>query len=112
MIGKFVASDAVVKTGFGLRSDHGPLQRLLGVKLRRSQELSGLVQRLGYAQKMGLQMSVAVVLGQYLQKSKKLTTSDWSAPRLTSGQILYAANDAYASLQVYLALHHRQIQPE
>jgi ribonuclease D len=102
-----VESDSVIKVGFGLKSDRGPLQRLLGARLRRTQELSGLVQQLGYQQRMGVQMSVAVVLGQYLQKSKNVTTSNWAAPVLSEAQILYAANDAYASLKVHLALQRR-----
>lgn len=110
LIRSIVESEVVMKVGFGLKSDRGPLQQLLGVKLRRTQELSGLVQQLGYQQKMGLQVSVAVILGQYLQKSKRLTTSDWSAPVLSDAQILYAANDAYASFRVHLALQERVIK--
>ncbi|MFI3185618.1 MAG: hypothetical protein QX198_06515, partial [Methylococcaceae bacterium] len=45
--------------------------------------------------------AVAIVLGQYLQKSKTLTTSNWAAKILSDHQQLYAANDAYASLCVY-----------
>lgn len=102
-----IASDTVMKVGFGLKSDRGPLQRLLGVTLRCSQELSGLVQQLGYQQKVGLQTAVAVVLGQHLQKSKRVTTSNWAAPALSKSQILYAANDAYASLRIHQALQER-----
>lgn len=102
-----IASDTVMKVGFGLKSDRGPLQRLLGVTLRGSQELSGLVQQLGYQQKVGLQTAVAVVLGQHLQKSKRVTTSNWAAPALSNPQILYAANDAYASLRIHQALQER-----
>lgn len=111
LIRKIVASDTVMKVGFGLKSDRGPLQRLLGVQLRCSQELSGLVQKLGYQQKVGLQVAVAVVLGQHLQKSKRLTTSNWAAPVLSDSQLLYAANDAYASLRVYLALQRQPRGP-
>jgi len=103
-----IASDTVMKVGFGLKSDRGPLQRLLGVTLRCSQELSGLVQQLGYQQKVGLQTAVAVVLGQHLQKSKRVTTSNWAAPALSKSQILYAANDAYASLRIHQALQERK----
>ena len=106
-----VESEAVMKVGFGLKSDRGPIQRLLRARLRSAEELSGLVQSLGYEQRMGLQMSVAVVLGQYLQKSKRVTTSNWAAPALSDAQILYAANDAYASLRVFMGLTERSIVP-
>ena len=102
-----IESEAIVKAGFGLRSDQGAIRRALGAKLRNGVELSSLVQRMGFQQKVGLQTAVAVVLGQYLQKSKKITTSNWAARTLSDAQLLYAANDAFASLKVYLAIEER-----
>lgn len=110
MVRKVIVSKAIAKVGFGLKSDGGPIQRALGVRLQQAFELSTAVQRLGYRQKVGLQMAVAVVLGEYLQKSKKVTTSNWAARVLSDAQLLYAANDAYASLRVYLTLE-RNRQP-
>ncbi len=108
LVRSLVESEAVLKVGFGLKSDREPLQRLLGAKLSHVQELSGLVQRLGYQQKMGVQISVAVVLGEYLQKSKKVITSNWASPALSEAQITYAANDAYASLRIHFSLQDRR----
>lgn len=104
MLRGILASETIAKVGFGLRSDQGAIQRALGVKLKRGVELSTAVQRLGYQQKVGLQTAVAIVLGEYLQKSKKVTTSNWASRTLSEAQLLYAANDAYASLRVHLAL--------
>ena len=47
---------------------------------------------------------MAIVLGRRLQKSRKMTTSNWALPTLSPGQLQYAADDAHASLAVYLAL--------
>jgi ribonuclease D len=44
--------------------------------------------------------AVGVVLGQAFRKSKRITTSNWAAPNLSSQQLLYAANDAFAALRV------------
>jgi ribonuclease D len=44
------------------------------------------------------------MFNQRFAKSKKATTSNWSQPQLTSHQMLYAANDAYAALKVLEAL--------
>jgi ribonuclease D len=104
LISAIIESEKIIKVGFGLKSDRGPIHRTLGVKLRSIVELSAVVRRLGYRQQVGLQTAVAVVLGQYLQKSKKLTTSNWAANPLSASQSLYAANDAYASLCVHLEL--------
>ncbi|HEU4845594.1 MAG TPA: 3'-5' exonuclease domain-containing protein 2, partial [Burkholderiaceae bacterium] len=39
--------------------------------------------------------------GQALQKSKKITTTNWALPRLSEKQILYAADDAHVALKIY-----------
>lgn len=101
LLSEIIRSDNIVKVGFGLKSDRGPLYNKVGAMLDPAIELCAAVRRLGYKQQVGAQAAVAVVLGQYLQKSKKLTTSNWAAKTLSDGQLLYAANDAYASLCVY-----------
>ncbi|MFZ2406718.1 MAG: 3'-5' exonuclease, partial [Methylobacter sp.] len=101
LLSEIIRSDKIVKVGFGLKSDRGPLYNKLGATLHPIIELSAAVRRLGYKQQVGVQVAVAVVLGQYLQKAKKLTTSNWAAKTLSDCQLLYAANDAYASLCVY-----------
>ncbi|TAN68892.1 MAG: 3'-5' exonuclease domain-containing protein 2 [Methylobacter sp.] len=101
LLSEVIRSDKIVKVGFGLKSDRGPICNTLGVALDPTIELSAAVRRLGYKQQVGVQAAVAVVLGQYLQKSKNVTTSNWAAKTLSDSQLLYAANDAYASLCVY-----------
>jgi ribonuclease D len=104
LLAEILQSDRIIKVGFGLKSDRGPIQRLLGVGLRTTIELSVAVKRLGYRQQVGLQAAVAVVLGEYLPKSRRVTLSNWAAESLSPAQQSYAANDAYASLRVYQAL--------
>lgn len=99
-----ICSEDILKVGFGLKSDRGPVKKLLGCPLRMTRELAIAVQGLGYRQQMGMRVAVAVVLGRRLQKSKKVQMSNWAAKRLTDRQVLYAANDAYASLKVHQAL--------
>ncbi|HBS80123.1 MAG TPA: 3'-5' exonuclease, partial [Pseudomonas sp.] len=48
--------------------------------------------------------AVAAVLGSRVSKSRSVSTSNWSNRSLTDAQRLYAANDAYAALMVFLAL--------
>lgn len=100
-----IESDEVVKVGFGLASDRPQIQRRLGLRLGQSIDLSHLVKRLGFKDAVGLKVAVAVVLGRRFAKSRKATTSNWANKTLTPQQLQYAANDAHASLRVYLALN-------
>jgi ribonuclease D len=59
----------------------------------------------GYGKHLGVKTAVGLVFNQRFTKSKKITTSNWSLPQLTSQQLLYAANDAYAALKVLEALN-------
>ncbi|MCU7371806.1 3'-5' exonuclease domain-containing protein 2 [Paucibacter sp. O1-1] len=102
---RVIESEEILKIGFGLDSDRGPLLRKLGLQLRGSIELSRLLrQQLGYRQDLGVKAAVAAVLGQRLSKSRKATTSNWAAATLSPSQLTYAANDAFAALQVFRAL--------
>lgn len=97
-------SQQLLKVGFGLKSDRGPLHRKLGIRLAGAIELAHAVKRLGYRQAVGVKAAVAIVLGQRLQKSKKATTSNWALQMLAPSQIQYAADDAHAALAVFYAL--------
>ena len=97
-------SEAIVKVGFGLDSDRGPLEHKLHTRLRASVEVSQVLRSLGHKQALGAKAAVAVVLGRRMTKSKSVTTSNWGAARLSSQQLLYAANDAYAALKVFEAM--------
>ena len=44
---------------------------------------------------------MAKFFGLHLQKSKKISTTNWASSRLTDKQILYAADDAQVALRVY-----------
>jgi ribonuclease D len=97
-------SEAIVKVGFGLDSDRGPLEHKLHTRLHASVEVSQVLRSLGHKQALGAKAAVAVVLGRRMTKSKSVTTSNWGAARLSPQQLLYAANDAYAALKVFEAM--------
>lgn len=94
-------SDAIVKVGFGLRSDRAPLRAKTGIELGASVDIGRRLREAGYRHEVGLKAAVAIVLGQRMRKPKSATTSNWALSRLRPAQLLYAANDAYASLRVY-----------
>jgi len=97
-------SPHLLKVGFGLDSDRGPLHRKFGISLQNIVDVSRAFGPLGYKQHVGAKASVAIVLGLRLKKSKKMSTSNWANQRLTADQLHYAADDAQAGLAVYLAM--------
>ena len=99
-----IESEHIVKVGFGLNADRGPLLRNLGFRLKTTVELSHALRTLHYKQKLGAKSAVAIVLGKNLPKPKSVTTSNWALKKLSARQLDYAANDAFAALRVFRAI--------
>lgn len=96
-----LASPRLVKAGFGLGDDLRRLASKCGIACAGTVDLA---QRLRDGRNaMGVKTAVADLLGQQLQKSKKVATTNWASRVLSDRQILYAANDAHAALRVYRA---------
>jgi ribonuclease D len=93
-------SPQVLKVGFGLRDDLRRLQTKLGISSVHILDLAIALRQQKRAD-VGAKTAVAMFFGQRLQKSKKTSTTNWSNPRLTERQMLYAANDAQVALRVY-----------
>jgi ribonuclease D len=103
-LGTVIESESIIKVGFGLKSDRGPLNTKFGLKLSGTVELTQILRSLRYKNALGVKAAVAIVLGQKLLKQKSVTTSNWALPTLHPRQLLYAANDAFAALKVFHAL--------
>ncbi|MDM5179773.1 3'-5' exonuclease domain-containing protein 2 [Massilia sp. DJPM01] len=93
-------SKSILKVGFGLKDDILRLQSKLGIDTSNVLDLSNALRK-GERNSLGAKTAVARFFGQKLQKSKKITTTNWSLPRLSDKQILYAADDAHVALRVY-----------
>ena len=96
-------SREILKAGFGLGSDLAQLKARLGIEPRNILDLSRALRGEKPSQSLGAKTAVARYFGQRMQKSRKVTTSNWANPRLTERQLLYAANDAQVALRVYRA---------
>jgi ribonuclease D len=94
-------SAQVKKIGFGLGNDRSALQSRLGITLSEVLDLGEELRGPGHRGTVGAKMAVAHFFGQRLQKSKKIGTSNWSNPRLSERQMLYAANDAHVAIRIY-----------
>ena len=99
-----LADGRILKVGFGLDNDRRILPLRLGIEPVGLQDLDRVFARHGFGRNIGLRAAVALVLGQGLSKSKRMSTSNWAAQRLSPGQILYAATDAHAPAVLYPAL--------
>jgi ribonuclease D len=97
-------SDRVLKIGFGLSSDRSRLRSKLGIELRHYLDLGTTLRYHGKKGQVGLRGAVAAVLAAGLRKSRSVSTSNWANRSLSEAQQHYAANDAYAALNVFLAL--------
>lgn len=100
----------VMKVGFGLSSDRSRLRSKLGIEPVSLLDLGVVLRYQGKKGQVGLRGAVAAVLGVRVSKSRSVSTSNWARPVLTDAQQAYAANDAYAALQVFLGLTAEQQQ--
>jgi ribonuclease D len=94
-------SDNTLKVGFGLSDDIKRVRAKLGIEPLKVVDLSVLLRVPGQKNDLGAKSAVAKFFGQTLQKSKKISTTNWAAPRLSEKQILYAADDAQVALRVF-----------
>ena len=103
-VGRLLEAGTVIKAGFGLGDDRRRIVHKLGVDLQGVLDLNTVFRERGYRKDMGVRGAVAVVFNKCFIKSSKASTSNWANPNLQESQLVYAANDAYAALRVYLAL--------
>jgi RNA polymerase sigma factor for flagellar operon FliA len=74
----------------------------MGIAVQNVLDLS-VALRQGKRNDVGAKTAVAQFFGMHLQKSKKISTTNWAAPQLNERQMLYAADDAQVALRVYRA---------
>jgi len=100
-------SPTIVKVGFGLGDDLRRLRAKLGIETRNVIDLAtALRAREGRERNAwGAKTAVARFFGRRLQKSRRITTTNWATPRLSEQQILYAADDAHVALRIYRHWH-------
>lgn len=101
-------SATILKVGFGLSDDIKRLRAKLGIEMANVLDLSTALRK-NERNTLGAKTAVARFFGQKMQKSKKITTTNWALPRLTEKQILYAADDAHVALKIYRRWRRDQI---
>ena len=101
---QLLADDDIKKVGFDLASDRKLLRQKLGAAPCGLVDLCPVFKKQGYSNTVGVRAAVAIVFNEQFHKSKHVTMSNWGCPLLSSNQLLYAANDAFAALRVYMKL--------
>lgn len=96
--------ESILKVGVGLRGDTRALKRQWGIHVASMLDLNWVLAQLGADKEMGTRQLVAVLLGTRIDKSQKLTLSNWQQVPLSDAQIHYAAADALAALKCFNAL--------
>ena len=104
IVSALLVSERIIKVGFGLAGDHVQIMRTLGVHPQKVLDLNVVFREKGYMKELGVRGAVAVVFNRRFLKSRKATTSNWANRQLSESQIIYAANDAWAAIQVFNAL--------
>ncbi len=99
---EILENEKIIKVGFDLSSDFHQLRRKV-----KDITPKGFVDLQKYAKEFGLKnMSLkkltAILLGHRLSKRQRL--SNWEQRRLTEGQLVYAATDAWVTLILYKKL--------
>lgn len=101
---EIIESQEILKVGFGLKNDHTQIRNRFGIELNHVLDLDQCFKKMGYRGQIGVRGAMGVLLNLCFKKSKSTTTSNWSLPKLTTRQLTYAANDAYAALKIMEAL--------
>jgi ribonuclease D len=101
---ELLKSEKLVKIGFGLGGDLHQISQRFGIRPNSIIDLDRSFKQLGYRNPVGAKSAIAIYFNRKLQKSKSITTSNWSSKDLSDGQLIYAANDAYAAIRIFHAL--------
>lgn len=100
-LGVFLSDKKIKKIGLALKDDFVGLNRHHKFKPENVVDLQKIVKEYGILE-LGLQKMFAIVFGEKVSKSQRLT--NWELSELSEQQQLYAATDAWAVLRIYLKL--------
>jgi len=98
---RLLTNPDVLKVGVAIHDDIKKLQELTPFDPKGFIELSSLTQRCGIIN-TGLRNLAGIMLNFRVSKGSQVT--NWARQQLTKPQIIYAATDAWVSLQIYLRL--------
>ena len=95
---RLMGKPEIKKVGVGIRDDIKGLQRISPFKHGGFVELQDHVKKVGI-EDTSLKKLAGIALN--IRVSKRQRLSNWEAPHLTEGQVLYAATDAWVAVELY-----------
>lgn len=101
---KLIEDDNIVKVGVNLTGDRHSLYTEFGVKMRATIDIDGVLSKLTSRDSIGAKKAATIFLKRDLQKSKKISTSNWEVKELSQKQVKYAAEDACVAYDVTIHL--------
>ena len=103
-------SEAILKVGFGLDGDKHSLLVRFGIALTNTLDLARALREETERNTIGARTAVVRCFGQKLQKSRRISTSNWARSQLNDRQLLYAADDAHVALRIFRATIARGVK--
>lgn len=100
-VANLLSDERIVKVGVAVRNDITGLMQLRHFTARGFVDLQDEVGRYGIENK-SLRKIAGIVLGHKISKAQRL--SNWEANTLTQQQIVYAATDAWACIEIFEVL--------
>ncbi len=98
---KLLSRKTPVKIGAAIHEDIRALKAIYNIEANGFLDLQDIVKNYGI-ENIGVKKMTAIVLGFRISKSQQL--SNWDAETITEAQMVYAATDAWVSLEIYLKL--------
>lgn len=98
---KILSSPSIIKVGADIRQDLSALQKFTTFVPAGFIDIQKYSNEFGITDN-GLKKLAAIILGYKISKAQRLT--NWEANELTSGQLLYAATDAWICYIMYKKL--------
>jgi ribonuclease D len=97
-------NENIAKVGINLAGDNHALYSEFGIRLKATIEIDAVLSKLTSKESIGAKKAAKIFLKKDLQKSKKMSTSNWENDILSDSQIKYAAEDAAVALDITIHL--------
>ncbi|WP_368029264.1 3'-5' exonuclease [Arcobacter sp. s6] len=101
---ELLESEDIPKVGINLAGDNHALYSQFKIRMKATIEIDSILSKLTSKDSIGAKKAAKIFLKKDLQKSKKMSTSNWENDILSDSQIKYAAEDAAVALDITIHL--------